>query len=90
MEVPPEGEEDTAGPLGSSCLSLKSDRSKKDPPNFSNDPEPCGSKQCMTSHTDPFSSVGHSSCPQCGKRSRIIAGQQMGNQSSTLHSKTFL
>ncbi|XP_014827599.1 PREDICTED: protein NLRC3-like, partial [Poecilia mexicana] len=159
MEVPPEGEEDTAGPLGSSCLSLKSDWSKRDPPNFSNDPEPCGSKgqshiqtsaasgsscvslksiesplafsqepaspgtkgrkrsgdfvevqpsccalcqrglkdpvstccghwfcrQCMTSHTDPFSSVGRSSYPQCGKRSRSIAGQQMANQSRTLH-----
>ncbi|XP_043960927.1 NACHT, LRR and PYD domains-containing protein 3-like isoform X3 [Gambusia affinis] len=156
MDVPPDVEEDRAGPVGSSCLSLKSHRSRGDPPNFSNDPDPSGSKgqshiqtsaassfscvslksrepplafnqnpgssetkgrkrsgdyveeqpsccalcqhglkdpvstccghwfckQCITSYTGSFSSVGHSSCPQCGKRSRSLTGQQMVTQRS--------
>ncbi|KAI3369444.1 hypothetical protein L3Q82_007484 [Scortum barcoo] len=39
-----EEEEDRSESAGSSCLSLKSDRSKLEPPNFSNEPEPSDSK----------------------------------------------
>uniref|UniRef100_A0A671WX00 NACHT domain-containing protein n=1 Tax=Sparus aurata TaxID=8175 RepID=A0A671WX00_SPAAU len=91
----------------SSCLSLKSDWSKDRPPYFSTEPEPsdkqerkrrhvsveeqpsccslcqdvlkdpvstsCGHwfcRQCITSYWDQSASSEHSSCPQCGKRSR--------------------
>lgn len=37
-------EEDTSGSPGSSCLSLKSDRSKGDPPDFSDGPGPSDTK----------------------------------------------
>ena len=39
-----EEEEDTAESLESSCLSMKSDRSKDDPPLFSNEPGPPDTK----------------------------------------------
>ncbi|XP_030253964.1 protein NLRC3-like isoform X1 [Sparus aurata] len=94
----------------SSCLSLKSDRSKDFlPPLFSTEPEPsdtqktegsvsveeqpsccslcqdvlkdpvstsCGHwfcRQCITSYWDQSASSEHSSCPQCGERSRTRA-----------------
>ncbi|XP_044044688.1 protein NLRC3-like [Siniperca chuatsi] len=44
MSVCVEEEEDRAESPGSSCLSLKSDRSKHDPPNFSNEPGPSDTK----------------------------------------------
>ncbi|XP_038551928.1 NLR family CARD domain-containing protein 3-like [Micropterus salmoides] len=109
----------------SSCLSMKSHRSKNKPPNFSNEPGPsdtkerkrsrvsveeqpsccalcqdvlkdpgsasCGHwfcRQCITSYWDQSASSGHSSCPQCGKRSRTRAGLQTASQSSSVQSKT--
>ncbi|MEQ2270137.1 hypothetical protein XENORESO_015897, partial [Xenotaenia resolanae] len=40
MEVSLDGKKDKSEPLGPSCLSMKSDRSKKAPPVFSNEPGP--------------------------------------------------
>uniref|UniRef100_A0A671WFQ5 NACHT domain-containing protein n=1 Tax=Sparus aurata TaxID=8175 RepID=A0A671WFQ5_SPAAU len=93
----------------SSCLSLKSDQSKDHPPAFRTEPEPsdtkktegsvsveeqpsscslcqdvlrdpvstsCGHwfcRQCITSYWDQSASSEHSSCPQCGERSRTRA-----------------
>ncbi|KAM4719045.1 NACHT, LRR and PYD domains-containing protein 12-like [Anableps anableps] len=119
MEDSQDGKEDKSWTPGSSCPSMKSDRSKKAPPVFSDEPEPSGPKgrkrsgdcvgkqqfcsalcqdslkdpvrnscghwfcrRCITLSRDHFSSDGHASCPQCGKRSRSIAGQQTA---STLH-----
>ncbi|XP_030253861.1 NACHT, LRR and PYD domains-containing protein 12-like, partial [Sparus aurata] len=102
------------------CLSLKSDRSKDKPPQFSTEPEPpdtkerkrrhvsveeqpsccslcqdvlkdpvstsCGHwfcRQCITSYWDQSTSSEHSSCPQCGKRSRTRAGLQTVSQTNT-------
>ncbi|XP_038564502.1 NACHT, LRR and PYD domains-containing protein 12-like [Micropterus salmoides] len=92
---------------GSSCLSMKSDLSKDEPPYFSPEPGPSDTKErkrshvsveeqpsccalcqdvlkdpvstscghwfcrrCITSYWDQSASSGHSSCPQCGERSR--------------------
>ncbi|XP_073346785.1 protein NLRC3-like [Pagrus major] len=105
----------------SSCLSMKSDRSKVLPIHFSNEPGPsdseekkrrhvsveeqpsccvscqdvlkdpvstsCGHwfcRQCITSYWDQSASPGHSSCPQCGKRSRTGAGLQTASLTSTV------
>ncbi|XP_067343094.1 protein NLRC3-like [Channa argus] len=100
-------EEDRAECAGQSCLSMKSDRSKEQPPKFSDGTGPsdtkkrkrsleeeqlsccalcqdvlkdpvstsCGHwfcRQCITSYWDQSGSSGDSSCPQCGKRSRIV------------------
>ncbi|KAK2886803.1 hypothetical protein Q8A73_020749 [Channa argus] len=100
-------EEDRAESAGQSCLSMKSDRSKEQPPKFSDGTGPsdtkkrkrsleeeqlsccalcqdvlkdpvstsCGHwfcRQCITSYWDQSGSSGDSSCPQCGKRSRIV------------------
>ncbi len=45
-------------------------------------------RQCITSYWDQSASSGHSSCPQCGKRSRARAGPQTASQSSSVRSKT--
>ncbi|XP_073323222.1 protein NLRC3-like [Pagrus major] len=78
---------------------MKSDRSKHRPPlNFSNEPGPsdsdnepgpsdCGPwfcRQCNTSYWDQSASPGHSSCPQCGERSRTRAGLQTASLTSTV------
>uniref|UniRef100_A0A671TUR3 NACHT domain-containing protein n=1 Tax=Sparus aurata TaxID=8175 RepID=A0A671TUR3_SPAAU len=73
----------------SSCLSMKSDRSKDPPLNFSTEPGPsdCGHwfcRQCITSYWDQSASPGHSSCPQCGERSRTSTGLQTASLSSTV------
>ncbi|XP_073318872.1 NLR family CARD domain-containing protein 3-like [Pagrus major] len=82
----------------SSCLSMKSDWSKDHPLNFSNEPGPsdsdnepgpsdCGPwfcRQCITSYWDQSASSGHSSCPQCGERSRTGAGLQTASLTSTV------
>uniref|UniRef100_A0A671XD81 NACHT domain-containing protein n=1 Tax=Sparus aurata TaxID=8175 RepID=A0A671XD81_SPAAU len=104
-----EEEEDGAESAVSSCLSMKSDRSKEPPLVFSTEPEPsdtqktegsvsveeqpsccslcqdvlkdpvstsCGHwfcRQCITSYWDQSASSEHSSCPQCGERSRTRA-----------------
>ncbi|XP_051796541.1 NACHT, LRR and PYD domains-containing protein 12-like isoform X4 [Acanthochromis polyacanthus] len=101
----------------SSCVSMKSDRSKSYPPEFSKEPEPsdtqektshvcveeqpsccarcqdvlkdpvsssCGHwfcRQCISSYWDQSAPSGHSSCPQCGERSRSSScGQSVGLQ----------
>ncbi|XP_051792643.1 NACHT, LRR and PYD domains-containing protein 14-like isoform X9 [Acanthochromis polyacanthus] len=102
----------------SSRLSMKSDRSKGKPPDFSKEPEPsdtkvmkrrrvcveeqpsccarcqdvlkdpvsssCGHwfcRQCISSDWDQSAPSGHSSCPQCGERSRSSScGQSVGLQ----------
>ncbi|KAI3354982.1 hypothetical protein L3Q82_004773 [Scortum barcoo] len=50
MSVCVEEEEDRSESAGSSCLSLKSDRSKGQPPFFSNEPGPSDSKEKKRSH----------------------------------------
>uniref|UniRef100_A0A671TWH9 NACHT domain-containing protein n=1 Tax=Sparus aurata TaxID=8175 RepID=A0A671TWH9_SPAAU len=41
-------------------------------------------RQCITSYWDQSASPGHSSCPQCGKRSRTSTGLQTASLSSTV------
>ncbi|KAM8725239.1 uncharacterized protein AB9X84_002104 isoform 2-T3 [Acanthopagrus schlegelii] len=41
-------------------------------------------RQCITSYRDQFASPGHSSCPQCGERSRTRAGLQTASLTSTV------
>ncbi|XP_073318278.1 protein NLRC3-like [Pagrus major] len=41
-------------------------------------------RQCITSYWDQSASPGHSSCPQCGKRSRTGAGLQTASLTSTV------
>ncbi|XP_051813912.1 NACHT, LRR and PYD domains-containing protein 12-like [Acanthochromis polyacanthus] len=102
----------------SSCLSMKSDLSKDDPPGFNKEPESsdtkvmkrsgvsveeqpsccarcqdvlkdpvstsCGHwfcRQCISSYWDQSAPSGHSSCPQCGERSRTSScGKSVGLQ----------
>ncbi|KAK2859877.1 hypothetical protein Q5P01_004497 [Channa striata] len=52
---------DRAKSVGSSCLSMKSDRSKNNPPVFSPEPGPSDTKLTMKKHGDRAKSVG-SSC----------------------------
>uniref|UniRef100_A0A3Q3F639 NACHT domain-containing protein n=1 Tax=Labrus bergylta TaxID=56723 RepID=A0A3Q3F639_9LABR len=109
-------EENRAESPLSSCLSMKSDWSKDNPPDFGNEPGPsdpqitkgsvsveeqlsscalcqgllrdpvptrCGHwfcRQCLTSYWDQSTSSGESSCPQCGKRSKIRGGLQISNR----------
>ncbi|XP_038586246.1 NLR family CARD domain-containing protein 3-like [Micropterus salmoides] len=40
-------------------------------------------RRCITSYWDQSASSGHSSCPQCGDRSRTRAGLQTASQSSS-------
>uniref|UniRef100_A0A671WHH6 NACHT domain-containing protein n=1 Tax=Sparus aurata TaxID=8175 RepID=A0A671WHH6_SPAAU len=121
-----EEEEDGAESAVSSCLSLKSDRSKVEPLQFSTEPEPsdtqktegsvsveeqpsccslcqdvlkdpvstsCGHwfcRQCITSYWDQSASSEHSSCPQCGERSRTRAGLQTVSQTNTVQTDSVL
>ncbi|KAI3376851.1 hypothetical protein L3Q82_000107 [Scortum barcoo] len=50
MSVCVEEEEDRSESAGSSCLSMKSDRSKTPPPDFSNEPGPSDTKERKRSH----------------------------------------
>ncbi|XP_025761638.1 protein NLRC3-like [Oreochromis niloticus] len=75
-----EEEEDRAESAGSSCPSVRSDRSKDRPPHFSGEPGP--TRQCICSYWDQSASSGDSSCPHCGERSRTRAGLQTASQSS--------
>uniref|UniRef100_A0A671WAE5 NACHT domain-containing protein n=1 Tax=Sparus aurata TaxID=8175 RepID=A0A671WAE5_SPAAU len=73
----------------SSCLSMKSDWSIDRPVNFSTEPGSldCGPwfcRRCITSYWDQSASPGHSSCPQCGERSRTRAGLQTSSLSSNV------
>uniref|UniRef100_UPI0037E82C42 NLR family CARD domain-containing protein 3-like n=1 Tax=Semicossyphus pulcher TaxID=241346 RepID=UPI0037E82C42 len=83
----------------SSCLSLKSDRSKDLPLLFSNEPGPSDTKEKKRSHVsveeqpiqslpavDTGSADRDSSCPQCGERSRTTPGLQTASETSTLQS----
>uniref|UniRef100_UPI0037E8D3FD protein NLRC3-like isoform X2 n=1 Tax=Semicossyphus pulcher TaxID=241346 RepID=UPI0037E8D3FD len=79
-----EKEEDRAESPLSSCLSMKSDRSKGFPVNFSNEPGPSETRQCITSHWDQSGSSGDSSCPQCEVRSVTRTGLQTAGQTSTV------
>uniref|UniRef100_A0A3B4ZRX6 RING-type domain-containing protein n=1 Tax=Stegastes partitus TaxID=144197 RepID=A0A3B4ZRX6_9TELE len=45
-------------------------------------------RRCITSYWDQSAPSGHSSCPQCGERSRTRAGLQTAGQSSCVQSKT--
>ncbi|XP_038564507.1 NLR family CARD domain-containing protein 3-like [Micropterus salmoides] len=74
---------------GSSCLSMKSDGSKGRPLDFSTEPGPSDTRhwfcrRCIASYWDQSASSGHSSCPQCGDRSRTRAGLQTASQSSSV------
>ncbi|XP_071321121.1 protein NLRC3-like [Trachinotus anak] len=70
---------------GSSCLSVKSDRSKDfNPPEFSPRSGPSHTQQCFTSYWDQSGSSGDPSCPRCGKRPRTRPGLQTASQSSTV------
>ncbi|XP_038566883.1 NLR family CARD domain-containing protein 3-like [Micropterus salmoides] len=67
----------------SSCSALCQDV-LKDPVSTS-----CGHwfcRRCITSYWDQSASSGHSSCPQCGDRSRTRAGLQTASQSSSVQS----
>ncbi|CAK6974062.1 NACHT%2C LRR and PYD domains-containing protein 12-like, partial [Scomber scombrus] len=84
-----EEEEDGAESVISSCLSMKSDRSKdRDPPTFSNEPGPSDTKERAVSVEEQSASPGDSSCPQCAERSRTRPGLQTDSQTSTVQSKT--
>ncbi|KAM9306597.1 protein NLRC3-like [Pholidichthys leucotaenia] len=65
-----EEEEDRAESGGSTHLSMRSDQSIGDVPNFSDEPGPSDSKQCISSYWDQSASSGSSSCPQYGQRSK--------------------
>uniref|UniRef100_A0A671TYE5 NACHT domain-containing protein n=1 Tax=Sparus aurata TaxID=8175 RepID=A0A671TYE5_SPAAU len=41
-------------------------------------------RQCITSYSDQSASPGHSSCPQCGERSRTRAGLQTASLTNTV------
>ncbi|XP_067447015.1 NLR family CARD domain-containing protein 3-like isoform X10 [Thunnus thynnus] len=82
-----EEEEDGAESLISSCLSMKSDWSKRSPPVFSNEPGPSDTKERAASTCEL--SVG-SSCPQCGERSRTRPGLQTDSQTSTVQTESGL
>ncbi|KAM9306219.1 NLR family CARD domain-containing protein 3-like isoform 2-T3 [Pholidichthys leucotaenia] len=69
-----EEEEDRAESGGSTCLSMRSDRSRDSPPLFSDEPGP--SVQCISSYQDQSASSGSSSCPQYGQRSQTDVGLQ--------------
>ncbi|XP_038565453.1 NLR family CARD domain-containing protein 3-like isoform X1 [Micropterus salmoides] len=74
---------------GSICLSMKSDWSKDRPPDFSPEPGPSDTRhwfcrRCIASYWDQSASSGHSSCPQCGERSRARAGLQTASQNSSV------
>ncbi|XP_035857499.1 uncharacterized protein LOC116038244 isoform X2 [Sander lucioperca] len=69
-----EEEEDGAESVVSGCLSMKSDRSKDPPPNFSNEPGPSDTKERKRSD------VCEEEQPS---RSRTRAGLQTANQSSS-------
>ena len=45
-------------------------------------------RQCISSYWDQSASSGHSSCPQCGERSRTRAGLQTASQSSSVQGKS--
>ncbi|CAK6984784.1 protein NLRC3-like, partial [Scomber scombrus] len=63
-----EEEEDGAESVISSCLSMKSDRSKDYVPHFSNEPGPSDTKERKrraVSVEEQSASSGDSSCPQC-------------------------
>ncbi|XP_030253946.1 NACHT, LRR and PYD domains-containing protein 14-like [Sparus aurata] len=70
-----------------SCCSLCKDV-LKDPVSTS-----CGHwfcRQCITSYWDQSASSEHSSCPQCGKRSRTRAGLQTVSQTNTVQTDSVL
>eukprot|EP00064_Thunnus_orientalis_P019145 superscaffoldBa00004665_g19259 len=66
-----EEEEDGAKSLISSCLSIKSDRSKRDPLNFSNGPGPSDTKQANSGY-----SMGN---PHGGPKGQNCCGPGMGH-----------
>ncbi|CAJ1087753.1 NLR family CARD domain-containing protein 3-like isoform X3 [Xyrichtys novacula] len=116
---PGPSEEGRTESVMSDCLSMKSDRSKDPPPDFSKEPGPsdsqetqrcdsveeqlsscslcqdvlkdpvstrCGHRfcrQCLASFRDQSTSSGHTSCPQCGKRTRTVLVSQTDSQSSS-------
>uniref|UniRef100_A0A671WNH0 NACHT domain-containing protein n=1 Tax=Sparus aurata TaxID=8175 RepID=A0A671WNH0_SPAAU len=70
-----------------SCCSLCQDV-LKDPVSTS-----CGHwfcRQCITSYWDQSASSEHSSCPQCGERSRTRAGLQTVSQTNTVQTDSVL
>uniref|UniRef100_A0A671XB24 NACHT domain-containing protein n=1 Tax=Sparus aurata TaxID=8175 RepID=A0A671XB24_SPAAU len=70
-----------------SCCSLCQDV-LKDPVSTS-----CGHwfcRQCITSYWDQSASSKHSSCPQCGERSRTRAGLQTVSQTNTVQTDSVL
>ncbi|XP_067331361.1 protein NLRC3-like isoform X3 [Channa argus] len=93
-------EKDRTESSGSSCLSMKSDRSRSIPPGFSNGPGPSDTKKRMwtqVSVEEQLSccalcqdvlkdpvSSGDSSCPQCAKRSRTRPGLKTVSQNRTV------
>ncbi|KAI3376875.1 hypothetical protein L3Q82_000131 [Scortum barcoo] len=84
MSVCVEEEEDRSESAGSSCLSMKSDRSKDPPPVFSNEPGPIRHK-CITSYWDQSASSGDSCpVPSVEKDPEQDAGLQTASQTSSV------
>ncbi|XP_030604759.1 NACHT, LRR and PYD domains-containing protein 5-like [Archocentrus centrarchus] len=92
-----EEEEGRAESPGSSCLSMKSDRSKDPPPDFSNEPSDTKGQQhrhtaessvssCLSMKSDESKDFppdfSNEPGPQCGERSRTRAGLQTASQCS--------
>ncbi|XP_030606068.1 NLR family CARD domain-containing protein 3-like [Archocentrus centrarchus] len=92
-----EEEEGRAESPGSSCLSMKNDRSKDPPPDFSNEPSDTKGQQhrhtaessvssCLSMKSDDSKGLppffSNEPGPQCGERSRTRAGLQTASQSS--------
>ncbi|XP_062278003.1 NACHT, LRR and PYD domains-containing protein 5-like isoform X4 [Scomber scombrus] len=88
-----EEEEDGAESVTSSGLSMKSDQSKDDPPDFSNEPGPSDTKErkrSAVSVEEQSASSGDSSCPQCAEGSRTRPGLQTDSQTSTVQTESGL
>ncbi|XP_067331076.1 NACHT, LRR and PYD domains-containing protein 12-like isoform X4 [Channa argus] len=93
-------EKDRTESSGSSCLSMKSNLSKDNPPDYSNGPGPSDTKKrkrtqvsveeqvsCCALCQDVLKdpvSSGDSSCPQCAKRSRTRPGLKTVSQNRTV------
>ncbi|XP_054882687.1 NLR family CARD domain-containing protein 3-like [Poeciliopsis prolifica] len=79
---------DRAEPPGSISPSMRSDRSKHDPPDFSNEPGPSDRKSsfsdeelCCALGQNVLMDPGWTSCPQCGKQPKT-GSRPTANQSS--------
>ncbi|XP_062276430.1 NLR family CARD domain-containing protein 3-like [Scomber scombrus] len=85
-----EEEEDGAESVISSCLSMKSDRSKDPLLVFSNEPGPSDTKERKRSGVSVEEQLSYSFCPKCRKRTRTRPGLQTDSQTSTVQTESGL